>query len=43
MAKNYYISGNAKDSYRALGEGGRRASFTGRTQAEVIKQTRSSM
>jgi hypothetical protein len=43
MAKNYYISGNPKDGYRAVGEGGQRASFTARTQTAVIKQTRNSM
>lgn len=43
MAKNYYVSGNRKDGYRAVGENAQRASFTGRTQREVISQTRQSM
>jgi hypothetical protein len=43
MAKNYYVSGNSKDGYRAAGQGAQRASFTARTQAEVINQTRQSM
>lgn len=43
MAKNYYVSGNPKEGYRAKGEGAKRASFTGQTQGEVIKQTRQSM
>lgn len=43
MAKNYYISGNPKDGYRAVSEGGQRPSFTGQTQSGVIKQTRGSM
>lgn len=43
MAKNYYVSGNRKDGYRAVGENAQRASFTGKTQAEVIQQTRQSM
>lgn len=43
MAKNYYVSGNRKEGYRSLAQGGQRASFTGDTQAEVIKQTRQHM
>lgn len=43
MAKNYYVSGNRKDGYKAVGEGAQRASFTGKTQAQVINQTRQSM
>lgn len=43
MAKNYYVSGNHKNGYRAIGENAQRASFTGDTQKEVIKQTRESM
>ena len=43
MAKNYYISGNHKDGYRAVGEDAKRASFTSSTQREVIKQTRGLM
>lgn len=43
MAKNYYISGNRKGGYRATGQGAQRASFTAKTQAEVIDQTRQSM
>lgn len=43
MAKNYYVSGNRQDGYRAVGQGAQRASFTGPTQAEVIQQTRQSM
>lgn len=43
MAKNYYISGNRREGYRAVGENAQRASFTGSTQAKVISQTRQSM
>ncbi|HEY0965166.1 MAG TPA: DUF2188 domain-containing protein [Candidatus Saccharimonadales bacterium] len=43
MAKNYTISGNRANGYRAKADGGQRSSFTGRTQAEVIKQTRAHM
>lgn len=43
MAKNYYISGNRTDGYRSVGENAQRASFTARTQAEVINQTRHTM
>lgn len=43
MAKNYTISGNASKGYRAVGDNAQRASFVGRTQAEVIQQTRQSM
>lgn len=43
MAKNYYVSGNRKSGYRAIGDNAKRASFTGNTQKEVIKQTRESM
>lgn len=43
MAKNYYISGDRKDGYKAVSEGGQRASFTGQKQSEVISQTRQSM
>ena len=43
MANNYYVSGNRKDGYRSVGEGAQRASFTGKTQGEVISQTRHSM
>ena len=43
MAKNYYVSGNSKNGYRAVSQDAQRASFTGRTQAEVIQQTRQSM
>jgi hypothetical protein len=43
MAKNYYVSGNRKEGYRAVGQGSKRAGFTGRTQAGVIQQTRQSM
>lgn len=43
MAKNYTISGNRSTGYRAKADGGQRASFTGKTQAEVIKQTRTHM
>lgn len=43
MTKNYYVSGNRKNGYSAKGEGAKRASFTGSTQSEVIKQTRQSM
>lgn len=43
MAKNYTISGNQSKGYRATADGGQRASFTGKTQGEVIKQTREHM
>lgn len=43
MAKNYTISGNKLKGYHATADGGQRASFTGKTQAEVIKQTRTYM
>ena len=43
MSKDYYVSGNRKDGYRSVGEGAQRASFTGKTQGEVISQTRQSM
>jgi hypothetical protein len=43
MAKNYTISGNKASGYRAIADGSQRASFTGKTQSEVINQTRSSM
>lgn len=43
MAKNYTISGNPSRGYRAVADNGQRASFTGRTQHQVIQQTRSSM
>jgi len=43
MAKNYTVSGNSKDGFRSIGDKAERASFTGRTQKEVIDQTRQSM
>lgn len=43
MAKNYYVSGNKKDGYRATAEGSRRAGFTAPRQVDVISQTRNSM
>jgi hypothetical protein len=43
MAKNYYVSGNPKEGYRAVAQGAQKAGFTGRTQADVISQTRQSM
>jgi len=43
MAKNYYISGSRKDGYRGVAQGASRAGFTGKTQAQVIKQVRQSM
>lgn len=43
MAKNYYVSGNKKDGYRATAEGAQRAGFTGSRQSDVISQVRSSM
>lgn len=43
MAKNYTISGNKDKGYRSMADGGQRASFTGQTQSEVIKQTRDHM
>lgn len=43
MAKNYTISGNKLQGYHAKADGGQRASFTGSTQAEVIKQVRTHM
>lgn len=43
MAKNFYVSGNRNEGYRSLKQDGKRASFTGSTQAEVIKQTREHM
>lgn len=43
MAKNYTISGNQQKGYRAMADNGQRASFTGKTQAAVITQTREHM
>lgn len=43
MAKNYTISGNRKEGYKATADGGKRASFMGSTQRQVIQQTRNSM
>lgn len=43
MAKNYTVSGNPSKGYRAMADGGQRASFTGKTQAQVVKQTRTYM
>jgi len=43
MAKNYTVSGNKSDGYRAMSDGGKRASFTGKTQGEVVQQTRQHM
>jgi Uncharacterized protein conserved in bacteria (DUF2188) len=43
MAKNYTISGNKDKGYRAMADGGQRASFTGKTQTEVVHQTRTHM
>lgn len=43
MAKNYYVSGNRQQGYRAVGEGGQRATVTGKNQAEVIHQAREIM
>lgn len=43
MAKNYTVSGNKSSGYRSMADGGERASFTGRTQQQVIEQTRDSM
>lgn len=40
MAKNYTVSGNKDRGYRATTDGGQRASFIGKTQKEVIQQTR---
>lgn len=43
MAKNYTVSGNKNDGYRAKADNAQRASFTGKTQTEVIQQTRTHM
>lgn len=43
MAKNYSVSGNKSNGYRAKADGGKRASFTGKTQSSVIQQTRNYM
>lgn len=43
MAKNYTVSGSKSQGYKSTADGGKRASFTGRTQAEVTQQTRSYM
>lgn len=43
MAKNYTISGNKSKGYRSIKDGGQKASFTGKKQADVIKQTRNYM
>lgn len=43
MAKNYYVSGNRKDGYRATAEGAQRAGFTASRQTDVVSQTRNSM
>lgn len=43
MAKNYTVSGNKSSRYRATADGGKRASFTGKTQGAVVRQTRSHM
>ena len=43
MAKNYYVSGNRKDGYRAVGEGAKKAGFTGKRQGDVISEVRESM
>lgn len=43
MAKNYYVTGNRKDGYRGVAEGGQRASFTGTRQSDVISQVRNTM
>lgn len=43
MAKNYYVSGNRKDGYRAVAQGSQRAGFTGTRQSDVVSQARGSM
>ena len=43
MAKNYTISGNKASGYRSTADNGKRASFTGMTQAQVIQETRKHM
>ena len=43
MVKNYTISGNPSKGYRSVADNGQRASFTARTQAEVVSQTRQLM
>lgn len=43
MAKNYYVSGNRKDGFKAAGEGAKRASFTGPKQSDVISSVRNTM
>jgi hypothetical protein len=43
MAKNYYVSGNRKDGYRATAQGAQRAGFTAPTQGDVVSQVRNSM
>ena len=43
MAKNYTVSGNKSNGYRAKADGGKRASFTGKTQSSVVRQTRNYM
>jgi hypothetical protein len=43
MAKNYTVSGNKDSGYRAKADGAQRASFTGKTQSEVIQQIRTHM
>lgn len=43
MAKNYYVSGNRKDGYRATAQGAQKAGFTAPRQADVISQARNSM
>jgi hypothetical protein len=43
MAKNYYVSGNRKDGYKATTEGAKRASFVASKQSEVISSARNTM
>jgi hypothetical protein len=43
MAKNYYVSGNRKDGFKAAAEGSKRASFISPKQSEVISSARNTM
>jgi hypothetical protein len=41
--KNYYVSGNRKEGFKAKAEGSSRAGFVSSKQSEVISKARESM
>jgi hypothetical protein len=43
MPKNYYVSGNRKEGFKAKAEGASRAGFVSNKQSEVVTQARAAI